>query len=402
MRRLGIAGFLGGFLLTASFAFCDSGILRFQESIPENEIVIWPSDEFIYFQARQASIRFGGEKDEEVLALQSEGVPSFSLVFSSAEPDLLFRDRNGDGKCQEGEIYRGKKGETGYGRRFEGIPVPMQVGDATRVVTLEFRHSTRAGYINDVRVTSCYRGTLSIKGNECPARLVFRNLRPAAKTVNEVIVLDTNRDGAFDFYSDDSFSASGLAFCADAFWRVKTNFSGDTAEVSLVPYDGPTGNLRVTGEGIYRVLLEARKTTIADLPEESSFLVFLRKAQNGEYVLPVGEYRVKQSILLLDQKAEVFYRYTEYGGDWFSITSPSVSVPSFPLGGPLSCQIGVDSTTLSGRADVRCDLPANSDRRTFEPVYRSLDRRRELIPPPWIEITDSRGSVVSSVQLEYG
>ena len=400
--RARILGLLA--LAVSAWGWADGGSLEFRLTGLERESFQWSLDSGGLTSRRRASLVLDKGAAEAVSVF--EALPA-RLFVSMRKPLRLFSDLNGDGVCDSGELFSESSGNR-YTTRFDNVKIPARLlyGDRP-VILVDFEHlSFGAGYLNVVRVESCYEGSVTLEGRKYAARAVFRSPLTANREDNPAIILDADGDGKFNHFTDPWFSSSGIAFLHDSLWMTDTIFSGTSASVALRPYEGPTGRLRVEGQGVHRFYLQVQRSRALGSPVRCDRYLCLPAREDGVYLLPEGSYMLK-NLWLLDAGEEepTYFRWNarSAGPSLMGLSSISKdSTQEVHLGGPLSTGIDVDSSNLIGRLGLDYRGLRNSSGLEFEPIF-SPETEGEWRPAaPRFEIRNREGAAVASDKFEYG
>ncbi|MFH1740069.1 MAG: hypothetical protein ABIH23_13755 [bacterium] len=395
--------FLLIFLLFAgsTSVFGDGGVLTYCPQLPDKEYYHWPIDCYSLSSTQKASMRLDQETDEDGYVLESEGIRPSRIFATESDPVRLFYDANDNGEAESGEIYEADQNlyDSAY---FSNVSFNVRVGDVTQCVVVDFACHTYRGKRRELIVSgirSCYEGTITLEGAEYPARLIFRSPFPSEAKVNEIIVLDTNDDGSFEHFHDLWFTGQGYAYLNGRPWTVESVLSEETAEVTLIPHSGRTGQLRIEGEGLERLYLETSARPTDGFP--SSYEINLPPRDDGTYILPRGNYQIKNVWLRPGKEEDQLYQIYLSGIDRPRKTFADIhsSTPEIlSLGGPLKDGIKVHALSLIGT--VRLDYEACKNEAGYE--YRLDGGEFESYGAPSWQILNSDDVVVDSGTFEYG
>lgn len=396
--------------LVPSPALGDGGMLEFG-SIPATETLRphWFADSPAWYSHEQATLTLDQGKPEDVLVV-GDPESSLRMYVTQSTPYRLFCDLNGDNEPQPEEIYTATES-----RIFRNVAVPRSLGDTPQRILVDIRAYIGSGYcsLSVNRISSCYAGTLSVAGREYPARLEFRSTFSVRDGSDRVVLLDGDRDGSFDPLFDPWFASNGFAYLDGALWTASTTFSGSQAEVTLEPYPGTRGKLKIEGEGIHRVHLsidpEVTRFARGPYPRE----LCLPGTEDRTYSLPSRRCLVTDVWLHSPVDPELFYRLEAARGFALRHEADIVadSTVTLALGGPLTAKIGASvlRASLTGRVQLDFKGCRNPSGLEFTPIRYGTsegepedawyDTRRN---PPKFEIRDRRRNLVASGSFEYG
>jgi hypothetical protein len=385
-------------LLSAGPSFADGGVLEFHADRSMRSSGPCPNG-----IARRAMMRLDGNAPEEVLVVEANSDPPLLVAASVSEPFRLFCDRNLDGECQPEELFEANAGATARNRWFMDVGFPVRLGESALTLSANLSvdiYSPQIRFVDLTEIKGCYEGPLRIGDTEIPSRLIFDPLGSLEADrqfeVERTIVLDTNGDGDFDRLKDPWIAPNGVGWFEGELWSVRTVFTDATAEVSIAPYDGPTGRVEIEGEGIRRFHLRVSSATAPATQREH---LCLTGWGGMTYSLPIDNYTVSKTWLRSDTLPKLHFRNDESG---HLRVSESATMEA-NLGGPLEINVSANRlAALFGLVLLDCENCKNASGLTYRRTGPDGDPAELRAPAPSFEIRDSQGIVVVTDQFEYG
>ncbi len=396
-----------GFL--SPLAFCDGGTLQFfNPSNPESYEPPWPVEDPVHpIDKRMMEMR---ELNETGYLLERESNNNKVLVFISETSNKVYSDMNQDGLFQKEEIVSyivknyASPSENSFflplsQKKHYVLPLPLELGktNQTIFVLMKFTTKSRRAYFEFPKILSHYRGEIAIGGESYPACLVFRTPFPYSFNNNEIIIIDSNRDGSFDRLDDAWFSSQGIAYFKDSPWMVSTAYENDDARIAISPYQGPAGSLKMEGTHIFQTILQCDGQN----EEDSRYFFYpisLPIKNDPVYLLPVGNYSVTQIWLKSNDSRDVFYQ-----GQNLNLPVEIVSNQEtiHTLGNPMKLHLTVSSYHL-GFVSLKYKDIENSDHVKFTPISRQDLKYGNLRSNPRLEIRNNKGTIVAQGILRPG
>ncbi len=380
-------------------AFANGGRLTLQPSGGEGMSFLWASGSTRLVQPRSAVQLLDRGTPESVRVFEYGSRPKMRLVLSVEPPWRLFSDCNGDGACQSEELFFGQ-GKDWQDILFENVLAAVSIGDTTRVLSWDFR--LLGSYSLEVASThGRYEGTLDFQGVQYPARLGFRTPFATRDEINAVLILDANRDGVWDYFSDPCLPGRGLGYLGDGPVNVDSAFEGDVVSVSLSPCTGPRGELIVEGKDLQCVLLQGQPIRW-ELEGGSQFCLLSPPVrQAARFSLPEGEYKI--SYVLLQAASDDAAFFINRDRDERPVVRIAPDQPQrATLGGPLSLKMNVETDPLGRHVQLELQSCHNAGGMEFVSISREQLRRGESASAPRFQIVDARGKEVASGQFAYG
>lgn len=416
MGRICSVGLLILLLLGSTASFGDGGILELRTLAPvEGAPQLWVLENSHLSSRQKASVPLAGGKPEDVYVLESQGRASIRLLINQSGPQRIACDLDGDGSFSEAEIQTATREYSHWSSPRLSLPYSMRLGIPPIVMETYCWTYDEECRLYVESILSYFEGRITLRSVEYAARLVFRSPFPDGTLINEAVILDQNGDGKFDSFTDPWFSSDGIAWLVDSLWVARTTFRGATAEVSLEPYHGPTGRLRIEGQGFHRLHLRMGPDRETGLPLELAYELCLPHGEKDEFTLPIGECSAGNAWLRAATGPWIYYRF-ENPRVW---TAPSKlpvkdvpqiartritrdGVASLNLGGPLTDRAKVTVEPFSNRVRLEyegCTNPAGLEYAAV--TSREMGTRTPDVGPPF-EIRNRRGLVVTSGNFDYG
>ena len=234
----------------------------------------------------------------------------------------------------------------------------------------EFGRSRLNGYAS---LRSFYAGKVELAGRSWQVGLVKRSVDRVGADESVTLLFRPWEDctQSFSLYdrSADTFALRKKLFLQNQAYSTRTSFEGEgessKPRLELVPQQTPLGELRVSGEGVHRLVLESRGdyTAIFDAP-------------SGVLRVPLGTYNRTQVRL---QKGD-----NEAFGDFdAAVTVSDKTVATLPVGGPLTNSVTVSragrwlqlSYKLIGISGRPYELVDRGERKAPEFAIYKGDRR---------------------------
>ncbi len=250
-----------------------------------------------------------------------------------------------------------------------------------------------------VRFLNRFEGTVLAGSNTYPAWMIIRSLNLYNNLPNTLIFLDMNRDGQFHPVDDTWFSSEGAASIDGLLWKVTTAFRETEAELTLEPYDGPTGTLKLEGDGITQVGIRVPQSSMSKMSYEFS----LPHRDDSSYTVPAQSLEFSKIWLTPGKESEIVFQWPiqSYNQATRFEVQENQTV-SQSIGGPLHQSIEVQANWLSGRLNLSNKGCTNRRGLQFVGLQKSdLVRGGELPPPSW-ELRDRRGAIIKSGRFAYG
>lgn len=380
-------------------AFADGGRLTLQASGGEGMSFLWASGSTRLVRPRSAVQVLDRGRPEPVKVFEYGGQPRMRLVLSVEPPWRLFSDWNGDGVCQSEELFFGQ-GKDWQDILYENVLAGVSVGDSTRVLSWDFR-LLRSYSLEVASTRGRYEGTLDFQGVQYPARLGFRSPFATRDEINAILILDANRDGVWDYFSDPCLPGRGLGYLGDGPVSVDSAFEGDSVSVSLSPCTGPRGELIVEGKNLQCVLLQGQPIRWEWEGGGQFCLLSPPVRQFARFSLPEGEYKASFVLLQSASDDEAFFINRDRDDPSVIRIVPDSS-QRLTLGGPLSLKLKVETDPLGRRVQLDLQSCRNAGGVEFVSVSREELRRGESASAPRFQIVDAGGKEVASGQFAYG
>ena len=393
--------------LSPSLIFADGGILKFRQSLPDEEISPWTSENYGRSAETQAMMRLDKDKQEEVFVIdfhnyQNSDQPKRTIIVSQSIPPRLFYDLNEDGVCQAGEIYTGQPAQSDYTYPiydFKNVKFPI-MGKSLLPMTdidIQIYLSSKIPSLHIKKIKSCYEGLLNIADKEYQARLIFLSMNPNSKINNEIFILDTNKDGIFYPFEDFWFPNTETAFIDGKNWNVSTEFKGSEVNIQLTPYTGSTGNLIIKGENFHRLYLGDSSN--------NELMICLPGCYDPTFTLPIGNYGIKKIWLQTDNPNELLETLDNQSSRNGRSTPIQINT-SAPLtvqfGGDLKNSFQVSHSFMGGTVHLRYDGMKDSSGNVFSLIKRSEAGKVERLHGPQWELCNAQNTVIASGRFEYG
>lgn len=395
------------FLLFPPAVFSDGGMLTRNTLAPEDNSMVWALS--IYdIPVPQAETKSIGTDSFTGYQL-SFGSFEQSLFLTDTRPFRLFSDINKNYTFEIQEEIAGKPQQSlnplsvRDERIFYDAGLSIRLGTATVPFVADIRvWWQKNGYYDQimnklVRCRTVFEGTLIANGKEFPARLFFLSLDFLFKPY---IIVDANRDGFFNPIDDPWFASDRTAILDGSLWTVKTNFTADTAIVSLAPYKGATGTLQLQGEGISQVVLGRRVSGSRLLPEFS-----IPRLENPTCTLPVGIYAVMRIWLRSKEQTGVVYQWP--GEITYKTTYPDLQIEtnktaSAYVGAPLTDTLKTIAQNTCGNTWIEYAGCVNQSLYSFVEIKPDdLLRGTALQPATWI-MKDRLNRIIDTGKFRRG
>jgi len=386
---------LAVFLIPAS-AFGDGGTLHLRTIPWDKSNPGWQIENASLSSRRTATIALGTYGDQDVHVFEPEEGPPIRILVTDSKPHRIACDVNGDGIYEDDEIV------TEHGR-LESVRVPYPLRDTIPSVTavVNVMWYFRTWELTVERITTVYRGKITLRDHEYPAQLVFRSACPTGDVVSEAIILDSNGNGSFSPADDTWFSSEGIAYLDGSLWTVRTAFQDGKADVTLEPYSGPTGRLEIEGEGLH--WLSVRKEPGDETTEitKKDFDIRVPGNEGPEFELPPGNYKVAKVWLKPEKAKSVFYRSVDMK-EPLEATVTAGATASIPAGGPLRGEVKVGPRFLSRNLSFDYEGCSNDAGIEFESLVPTRNGLVQPNEPPTFEVVDAAGQVAASGSFDYG
>ena len=289
-----------------------------------------------------------GEVPAQVYSFVHEPTTPVKFVATMEQPFRLAVDSNNNSHFEANEIYSTSRKEVDFGV-FPSVVFPLRIGDTTKEVQIEahtyfnLKFDHHEVYI--CKILARYKGEISVGGYTYEAKIQFRSPFPAKGVINEKVILDTNADGKCEEIGDAFFPAQGIGWIDGHLYVVQTLFHGEEAQVTLVPYNAPTGGIEFAGTGFEVCQVKAE---IWDLPQgikEHRHRLYLTKREDNQYELPTGRMTINQLYLKDPTLPDELNRFS-----WLSCKEKSSPISkvveegktlTLPFGGPLTARAEV-------------------------------------------------------------
>ncbi|MFH1739451.1 MAG: hypothetical protein ABIH23_10630 [bacterium] len=382
----------------------DGGVLEYRSDRLPQDFNPWMIENARLVSSRKADARLDNDTKEDVFIVYQG---AWKLLFTRSGPHKLLCDLNDDGQFQPGEIFTGKPLPSNDGWIWENITLPASANNATYLTVIDIagQISRRRVDASVQRVHNRYEGSLTIDGRNYQTCLAIRDpfQSPHDNQENGIIILDTNEDGVFDHFADPWLKSSGVGYLDGKLWEVETELSDNSAQVSLTPYEGPTGQLQIEGEGLYRLYIGTPQRSEVR-GGEPDYLICLPQRSDQTYTLPVHEFSVKNVWLRGSDESEIVYEPSFNDGTARDMKAsvPEGATVSLMLGGPLKEKINVNARPLVGLVRLGLTQCSNSAGIKYVPIPLSQAGKGMDYPRPHWEIRDSENSMIKSGRFEYG
>ncbi len=399
MVRIGRLHFLSCLLSLFAFAATlvngDGGTLQFVENDGTVQIHARPLRNTSYQSQRSANVRLEDESNVQAHLWEiPTGDRTLKLLSTTKPPYRFACDRNGDGEYGTEDISVSHSASMGH---YTSVGVPVTLGDGVRLCRMDVYVTGRGRNRSLIvmRVRSSHAGDIVVGGERYAARLVFRNGVPSDRYGGGMLILDANRDGRFDHFTDPWFSSHGVAYLRDALWNVNTTFSENHAHISIEPYSGPTGAIHVDGEGLRRLYLSLDS-------DAGSYDICLPQREDQMYTVPLGAGAARVSDAWIQAGTStnpLFQLALDSSLRPVSIRENGTSI--LEIGGRLQAKLRVRSNPFLGRVtlDYKGCIARGLKYNAVDPGHPDGG----LNPPaPWWEVRDAEGNVVATGQFEYG
>ena len=410
------------FLILASIdTYGDGGILK-KFTLPMTEDGIsWPIEPLGMGMDQLADFELEDQSKIEGYPISFYAIEEHELwgFFSNESYPRLFIDSNDDGKYQIVEGHRGEPiGEpsTSYSQyRFRNVifPIPVNPSQEASGKSL-FLQVNMTGNIYNInkekyvsiqceRFLTYFAGTLRLGDKEFPAHLLFRSLPSYRDTSTSLLILDTHLDNDFHPVDDLWFSTQGIAYIENSIWSVLTTFRENEAEVSLTPYQGPTGTLKMEGTGILKVAFQSPRTLTQGenrTPMDEFTLPF---KEDLTYTLPAASYNITKVWLTPNEESETLYQSSvQLFESVATLTIQENQTVTQWIGGPLTTAISVKMNRFLGRLSLEYMSCKNQAGLKFAELQKDNINGGDSLPPPSWEIRDKRGTIIRSGSFAYG
>ena len=395
----------------------DGGVLVFRSSIAPTAPTLWPVNAQFSSAGRAAMMQLDRDSPEKVM-LAARWPLQVQMALSVSKPERLYCDSNSDGRCQAGEVYSATAGGL-IGKTFKNVQFPSHIGGVTQTLSVNVEalsYSSRSTRFEISEIRSCYQGDLKVGKATYPACLAYRSLEPRNGTIEGLILVDSNRDGSFDHFHDPWITCNGIGFLEGELWTAQTSFGEATATVSLSRYQGDTGILKVTGDGLLRLYLGIRSLGNQSPPRESPLFnpslsnppflsmgdradICLATQTGGSYRLPVGRYQISKAWLGSSTSTATYYELNKQRP--FSLAKDATTTE--PLGGPLTLGLSTSgSSSILGYVYLNLKEFTNPAGWTFRSVTLPGILTSTRPEAPRFEIRNNNGRVVTVGKFQYG
>lgn len=404
MRSRWLAIFI--FLILAVLpALGDGGTLYLKSIPPDDKTALWLTSNNGFGSEQQAefSLEDGTRLEGYSFSFSDPNRPILNALTSS-DPIRFFVDSNDDGALQAQEGYLGEIDEDSpylnKGYLFHSVAFPLVLGNATEETPPHSIHADVTARIDSYitsfavkRFLNRFEGTLRIGNEDYPALIVFRSIQSHANETNTLIAIDLNRDNRYLPLDDLWFSTQGIAYLNQSPCNVSTAFHGNEAEITISPYTGALGTLKLTGEGILRTVAKGTSDFVLPIQEDWT------------YALPVGNYQFTKIWLTPGDNSDTVFQWPiQSFPDSLSFVIQDNQTTERLVGGPLNQSVKVSINPFSGTANLNYQGCVNENRITFisKKISNLLDSQTGNEAPPTWEIRNGRGQAVRSGHFEYG
>jgi hypothetical protein len=336
----------------------DGGTLRFVETVEKWSG--WRLSDNSLDQGELVQVRLGQDADTvRAYTLGLEATAPLRIVATLDPPYRLAMDYDGDGQYEDSEVYTTAREGLEFGD-FPGVRLPLRIGNATKEIRVYAqtyfwpKGSPARVYVSDIH--GRYEGRMMVGGRTYQSRIVFRSPFPDKETVNEYVVLDANANGEFENVGDPWFSAQGVGYVNGRLYAAKTVFHENTAEVDLIPYNGPTGTLSWAGSGFESCLVTF---DIHDPPHGTrtgSKWLMLTANEDNRHVVPTGSFTVDSLSLRDSTLPEELNRFFLLSCEDHSISVcgrvESGESLILPVGGPVIARARVEVDQEEGTVTI--------------------------------------------------
>jgi hypothetical protein len=411
--RLGSLLWILGLLVLFTFpplAMGEESVLTFQQSGLEEERIPWPLESTLLGQSdRHAVMKLDGEKQEDVFVIQSMASSSTQNFFiSQSKPYRLYIDLNNDGKCQDHEITTAQRMDDPFPLpkyEFKNVKFPFFCYEQNMTIEIdaEMYFLSDRVTLQFSRITSFYAGDILVGNKKYPARMIFRSINPIHNYVNEIIIVDSNRDGAFHPFQDQWFSSHGVGYFDDSLLSVTTEFTETKAKVQITPYKGKTGTFIIDANNIHRLYLQRA--------DNLTSLLCLPKNQTKQYILPVGNYSYhkvwldteKDDLFFeLIQKSRIAFRPDRGRSSSAIIVTPNREMHFANVGGRLKQSFSARSTHISSIVQLNYNGHEDASGDKYVITHINNIGKDQRPPAPKWEIRNANNQVIKTGQFEYG
>ncbi|MBD3265112.1 hypothetical protein GF373_00450 [bacterium] len=391
--------------------FGDGEVLKRHTVAHGQQINSWVYDFYGYVQRKYAQIQLGSGQKIDAHPFRIGLAQNQAIHITSRQPYRLFWDGNKDGRYQAKEIYQAKHADFDTNIFvFQNVNIYANIGKENLPILADIYISIRAGriFIRSIRSRHYFDGSLTIEGEEYPARMVivnpFFHLNQSPITP---IILDTNRDGEFNPFIDPWVSSHEVGYVNNKLYQVSTNGVQNGIQVDISPIQEPGGTLVLENPAVYRMYIEKENNSVFSIP--NPFLCLPYRADHA-YRLPAGRYSIRklwmgspdsQSFIALSSNY-----YTDDKNQILDVTIRESETTSLSLAKGLNASLKVSSTWFfpSLRFNSLKDRQGNSFHFVKkEDIGRA--KQDELLsrpPAPFWEVRDESGRLVAQGQFEYG
>ena len=398
--------------ISPSCVFADGGTLKFRQSLPDEEISPWTSENYNAVTEQKAMMRLDKEKAEEVYVFnyrsnKNSGKSDRVILVTQSKPPRLFFDLNGDKTFQPDEIYSAQPihlNSTDPIYNVKNVKLPLlddhvQPIAETDIQIFQFKKKCRF-YVEKIR--SCYEGKLLLDGKEYLTRMILLSPVPYPMRNNEVVILDINQDGKFNPFEDCWFTNQKTVFIDGRNWNLSTEFNESEVNIQLTPYTGPTGKLVIEGENFHRLYLDKYDST--------GHMICLPVCDELTYTLPTGLYRINKLWLKTDNSKEFLENYNSIDtGDSLSFGSANSGkiqikkseTETIQLNGKLKNTLKAIPSLSSGNVILQYNGFRSISRFSFLLVSYESGKFNRSTGPKW-EIRNAKNVVIASGCFEYG
>ncbi len=345
-------------------------------------------------ETREGRERLDGAEPVDVYVFEAAGA---RLVCERARPHRLAIDADHDGRCGAGEIFAATydPGIDSEYYHYTGVPLPVWPPSATPIIETSLvvtSWNDEVG-LGDSSGAWIFAATVAWNGASHDARLhVLPVLDRTGDATNQVVLLDTNSDGRFQFLNDTWFTLPGFIVADDGLWEAGATIDPGSATIDLERYTGPTGTLVAIGGDVQQVCLVGGPAA-TNAPRQ----VQLRAGARARWQVPVGEWRA-QSAVIQAASGPAFE-----GWDWnaddprLEVHMQTAGTVSLHLGGPLAML--VETYPFRGLVHVLPLRCLNEDGLVYTPMLYSDSSWRTNRDFRY-SIADERGHGVASDRFE--
>ncbi len=395
------------FLLFAALSFGDGGRLSFEENPPADGPTPWIPDQTLYSHSDdRAEVKIEGQREDCFVFEYTIDGEAKKFFITDSKPFRFFYDANQDGECQADELTTAKAyhdpQNSLFTVLFPHVRLPVPLHDEVRIIRVDVRarvEMSRARF-EAFRIVNWYEGTLTIGNNRYRSCLIPRSVSHHRDLAPGIVILDTSEDGTFRHFDDLWFCSLGVARVDDKLYNVETVVTDEAANVTLSPYDGPTGSLSIAGTEFHRLYLRTNYTS-REIPAEYDLCIPFN--EDALYTLPVGTFSVRNAWLKSDGDSELVYELTDDSiRDRKNIAIEQDSLATLNVGGPLRGGIKASVLPILGSVSLDYKFFRNEAGFEYTPVRRNQAGRSGQPPPPRWEVRNAEGRVVKTGKFEYG